>query len=452
MASTTKKIAEGTAIFFTRKIWISLFSGVATLFIIRSLGIYHYGVLTLALSIVGILAPFLDFDIGTVVSVDMANQIGNNRLDKVKKLIKDYAKLELVVGFLFFLSLFLVNGIISQRYGVEISNLVKIISFLLFLYAVKNIFSNVFYGFSNFRYFTLIDTTEALIKFILVILLYYFGQFSVVKVALIILISSSISTLITLPFFIKILKPLKGVKAHPNNLLKEILFKHGKFHIITQPLKSSLESLRLWIIKIFVGVEAVAIFQVANKLFGYLTIFFSSFEGVLLPLLAHEVTNNIELARQMVKKSVKYFTYLGVVTMVLSYVFIDDVLHFFFLDKYDASLPVLYWSLLTFSIIGFSMIIRPLFFAFKAQKLLMKTFFYVNIISLPLGAYLTYEFGVIGFAVPIGAFLTVIVRYYDIRKLDRKFYIKFREFFNFDNYDKIFFSKILRRLKIKSNN
>lgn len=452
MPSTTRKIAEGTLIFFTRKIWISLFGGISAIIIIRELGIYHYGILTLALSIVGILTPFLDFDLGTIISVDMANEIGKNNLSKVKRYIRDYAKLEIILGVVFCLILISLLGYINQKYGSEIATVVKIIIALLFIQAIKNVLATVFYGFSHFRYFTLIDAIEALVKFILVILLYFFGHFDLIKVSLIILISSIIPLFITVPLLFKFLKPLKGVPTDSEPLLKKTIFQHGKFHIINQPIKSALESFRLWIIKFFVGVEGVAIFQVANKIFAYLNIFFGSFEGVLMPVLSQEISKNINLAREMVKKSIKYLTYLGIITMIGSFIFINPILHLFFENKYDASLPVLYWLFMIFPLAGFGVIIRPLFYGFKGQKYLLNSYIISTLlISYPLGILLTYYFGVIGFAIPIGSYLAAFIRYYYIRKLDRQFYIKLKDFFRFDSYDKLLMDKVLRKLKLIKN-
>ena len=449
MASTTRKVAEGTMIFFTRKIWISLFSGISTIIIIRALGVYHYGILTLALSIVGILAPFLDFDLGTIISVDMANELGKNNLSRVKRYIKDYAKLEIILGLVFCLVLVLFIGYINDKYGNEISSVVKITIILLFIQAIKNILATVFYGFSNFRYFTLIDVIESLVKFVLVLIIFFFSQFNLIKVSLIILISSIIPLFVTIPLFLKFIKPLRAVAISPEPLLKETIFKHGKFHIINQPIKTALESFRLWIIKFFVGVEGVAIFQVANKIFGYLNILFGSVEGVLMPILSQAISQNIQLAREMVKKSIKYLTYLGIIIMIGSFVLIGPLLNFFFENKYNDSLPVLYWLFVTFPMAGFNVIVRPLFYSFKGQKYLLNTYLIATLlIGYPLGVVLTYFYGVIGFAFPVGAYLTVFLRYYYIKKLDAEFYFKVRDFFRFDNYDKLLINKVLKKLKL----
>lgn len=451
MASITRKITEGTMLFFSRKIWMALLSGLAYLLIIRVLGVYQYGILTLTLSIIGFLTPFLDFDISSVICADAAYELGKKQLSNVKRLFYDYFKFEIIMGIIFTIVLLIFNGYIKYKYGSEIARYVFIISFLLFFQAIKNIYSTVFYSYSNIKYFTYVDIIEALIKFILTIVLFLLHQINLLSIVFVILISSGLPVIFIFPLFYKTIKPLKGIKQNPEPLLKQLFLKHGKFHIFTTPFKNSFESVKLWIIQFFLGVEAVAIFQVGNKLFGYLSMFFASFEGVLLPVLSQSLTENIELARQIVKKSTKYMTYLGLIGMFLAYLLLAPFLHLVFFNKYDASLPILYWSLLTFPTIGFSIIIRPLFFAFKGQKHLMRSFFFVNFITLPLGALFTYKFGVIGFAIPIGAFFTVILRYYDIRKLDRSFYIKVREFFSFDYYDKVFFNKVLRRLKINRN-
>ena len=452
MASTTRKVAEGTMIFFTRKIWISLFSGISTLIVIGSLGVYQYGLLTLAFAVIGMLTPFLDFDIGSILSSDIAFEIGKKHFGKVKRMIRDYAILEIIIGFIFFLGLFIFNNYINQKYNFEISSLVKIIAIIIIFRAVNNIFYTVFYGFSDFRNYSLIDGLESLIRIILVFIFYFTKHLNLINVALIFLISSLIQIIIITPLYFKIIKPLKNIKMSPEPILKNIILSHGKFHILNQPIKSALESLRFWIIKFFINTEAVAIFNVANKLFGYLNLLFNSIEGALFILLSQEVSQNIELARNLVKKSIKYLTYLGIIIMIFSYFFIGDLLHLFFQSKYDASLPVLFWMLPILPLAGFSTIIRPLFFAFKGQKYLLSSYIWSTLIfGYPLGIFLTYKFGIIGFAIPIGSIAAVLIRYYYIRKLDRNFYFKFSDFFRFDNFDKLLLKRFLKKLKLIKN-
>jgi O-antigen/teichoic acid export membrane protein len=449
MATTTRKVAEGTMIFFTRKIWISLFSGISTLLVIQALGIYHYGLLTLAFAVIGMLSPFLDFDIGSILSSDIAYEIGKKQFGNVKRMIRDYAILEIMIGFVFFFVLFIFNNFLSQKFSQEISSLVRIIALLIIFRAINNIFSTVFYGFSDFRNYSLIDGIESIIRIILVFIFYFINKLNLINVALIFLVSSLIQIIIITPLFFKVTRTLKKVIMSPEPILKNIILAHGKFHIFNQPIKSALESLRFWIIKFFISTEAVAIFNVANKLFSYISLIFNSIEGALFTILSQEISHNIELARNLVKKSVKYLTYLGILAMIFSYIFIDKMLYIFFQNKYDTALPVLYWMLPILPFVGFSTIIRPLFFAFKGQKYLLSSYIWSTLVfGYPLGIFLTYKFGIVGFAIPIGSLTAIIIRYYYIRKLDRNFYFKFSDFFNFDDDDKLLLNKFFKKFKL----
>ena len=59
---------------------------------------------------------------------------------------------------------------------------------------------------------------------------------------------------------------------------------------------------------------------------------------------------------------------------------------------------------------------KPIFFALRAAEIPSFSDTIAFFISYPVAAYLTYKYGVIGFAVPIGTYLSFAARYFYLKK------------------------------------
>lgn len=452
MTSITKKISEGTIFTVTQKILTIILGAFGAILVLQELGAKQYGFVVLAVSIINIFNLFLDLGIGNVVVSDIAGDYGEKNLGKVKKLIKEYSDFQIIAGVLLSLIVFVFSFISHKYYGTEIASLVRMASIIIFLNGLRNIMITVFYGFSKFSFLALFYFLESLVKFLAVFFLVYTLHGGVVSVMLTYLLSPFLAIMIMLPFYFLARLPLRKIEAISGSILFNLIKAHGKFQIFARPLHNSLDPLRYWIIQYFAGVEAVAVYQVALKFFGYLSQIVFSIETPLLSVVSEELRRDKQLVKKIIERVSKYFTLIAVLAMILSFIFTPFFLHLFFQEKYDGSIPLIKWFLLSFIIGGISILMRPMLFALKAQKELLKADFFSAVITYPIASYLTYLYGPAGFAAPIGAYLTFAFRYYYLKKLEPIFSINFYSFFKWDKEDYFLIKKIFNGFMNKTVN
>lgn len=442
MASITRKISEGTFLMFFQKALTIVLGVSSTVLVLRALGIREYGLVVLALSIVNIFSIFLDFGIGSVVVSDTAKELGSGNLPKIKKLLTSYSKSQIITGVFLSAVVFGFSFLSKAKYGAEVSDLLKIASLLIFLNGVKNIFVTAFYGFSKFKFLAALNFLEGLFKFLLTLFLIFILHGSMRSVMAINLLALAFALFSTAPFLIKIFKTLKGVSDFKESLFFNLLRGHGKFQALIRPLSNLSDPLRMWIIQYFAGVEAVAVYQVALKIYSYLSQLVYSVEIPLFSIISEELGRDTEKVKKIFLRLSKYFFWLSIGVMILSYIFIPFILHTFFGGKYDKSVPMLYFLLLTFIVGGFAVLIRPILFAFQAQKEILKADFFSLIIGYPISTYLTYLYGPVGFALPLGSYLSFYFRYISLKKIDKDFSFKLSNFLKWDKEDLNFLKRI----------
>lgn len=443
MASITRKISEGAILTSAQKILTIALGAFGTILVLQELGTKQYGFVVLAVSIINIFSLFLDLGIGNVVVSDIAGDFGENNLKRIKKLLRDYFKTQIIAGVTLSLAVFALSPLSEQYYGHEVGALVKIASVIIFLNSIRNAFITTFYGFSKFTFLALFYFLEGLFKFLSVVILVAVFHGGIISVMITYFLSSFLAIIATLPFYFKTISILRGALAEKGNILFNLVKEHGKFQIFARPLHNALDPLRYWIIQYFAGVEAVAVFQVALKFFGYLSQIVFAIETPLLSVISEEIRRDKELVKKLIERISKYFTLLAVIIMALSFVFTPVFLHLFFNEKYNASIPLIYWFLLSFALGGVSILMRPTLFALKAQKELLKADFFSALITYPIASYLTYFYGPVGFAVPIGAYLTFAFRYYYLKKLEPILSVNFYSFFKWDKEDYFLIKRII---------
>lgn len=451
MASITRKIGEGTVYSFSQNFLVIMLGAVSTILVIRHLGAYQYGLVVLAMSISNTLNVFLDFGIGNVVISDIAASRGADNTAKAKKLLKEYLVFEIITGIILFVAAFAISFFADAKYGVEISGLVKIASFLVIVNAAKNVFMAAAQSFLKFNLLATFFMTESAAKLLFVLFFVVIYGGGMVTVMTSYLVSSLFAGLLVLPFIVKAVKKVE-TRGEPGrkNLLK--LFKeHGKFQIGLRFLQSLLDPIKVWVIRYFAGAEAVAIFQVGFRFFGYLSQLIFAASTPLLSVMSEEFVKGKDSAAKIAIMTSKYLTWISLFAMVITWIFIPNALELFFGEKYLSSVSVIRWFLVGYLIGGLNTVMKPIFFALRAQKALLFSDTFAFFVSYPLAAYLTYKYGVIGFAVPAGTYLSFIARYFYLKKKEPLFAVRIGDLFSWKKEDTYFarriYSVVLRKLK-----
>lgn len=456
MASIARRIGMGSFYSFFQNFLTIILGAASTILVIRELGTYQYGIVILAISIATGLNIFLDFGIGNVIVADVASNIGENKIDKAKNLLKSYAKLEIFLGLFLSVVVLLVSFYAEKKYSKEVTALVRIASLMILLNSVKNIYVIIFHSFSQFKFLALLYGIESVSRFLFVLLFVVLMNGGTPSVMITYLLSPFIAMIVLTPPLFVCIKKMRDVPVFKTAILWNTVKGHGKFQIILNFSESLLETLRVWIIQYFSGVNAVAVFQVAMRFSGYLSQLVFSATGPLLSVLSEELARDKENVKKTIIQISKYLTWVSVVTMVLAWLFTPAVFHIFFGSKYDESIPVIKWFLLAYLIGGVNILMKPLFFALKEQKILLKTDIIPSFATYPIAAFLTFLYGPIGFAVPMGSYLSFFLRYFYLSKTEFNFKIKVRDFLAWRKEDLFLFKRVYssakRRIDFTRNN
>lgn len=448
MTPLTRKIAEGTALITIANIFTTIFNLLSFIIIVRILSRFEYGLIVLALSAVNIASILLDPGISAVIIADVARERGENRFDRAKTLLYRYFQIEFLLGILLFMIIFLSNTYFERRYSETVANLVKIAAFLMIVNAGKNMFLTAFRSHLDFKSIFFFNSGESLFKLVYVILLAYYLRLEVYGVMLAYPLSTATSLLLTLPFYFRIIKNYLSVSRSKESFFFKTMTSHGKWVLGIRGIKQVIANLPPWIIRFLLGVEAVAIFNVARRAVEYAIFLLSPLESVLMPVISQEI-KNIRRINKIANKSVKYSIWFSLPIISLSLIFSSFVFNILFGSQYLESAKIFRILIFICLIYALNLTMRPLFFGFRAQKHLFIIYSVGIIIFSFFGTFLTFIFRLYGMALTfiINDFISFLLRYRYIKSRGIK--INFEKIIKIDDYDKELINKIKKEIEKK---
>jgi O-antigen/teichoic acid export membrane protein len=430
-----KKIGQNTFIKFTQSLANAFFGIITGYFVLRHLDVAEFGVFTLALSFVWVIMPWIDLGVSQVVISDIANYLGAGDRARARRMFGGFARVKIYLSSLVSVGALII--IYFLPYEAHYLFLLRLSVAVLFLGNLKSIFSVAFESHSRFAYAAIFSIAESIGKLASVAIFILFFKMQSTGVILSYITSSTIALLAALPFFVKILTSLQKTVASPDRLFKNLLLKHGKFQILSQPIKTLSDNFQIWYLGGFFGAAAVGLSRIASQIYGYISMFLSSSENVMLPILSEETGREPAKIGFITERIGKYLLWLSLPMMIGGYFFVPPVLRLIFGNKYDAAMPFLFMMLLSLPLVALGVGLRPVFFAFKDQKNILKTHLLTIGISYPIAILLSQIFGALGFVsvIPIAAAVSLLVRIYYLKKHISERLFKFRKIFVFDDYD-----------------
>lgn len=344
-----------------------------------------------------------------------------------------------------FIIIFLSEEYFEQKYSDIVRELIRISAFLIITNAGKNIFLTTFNSHFDFKSISYLNAGESFFKFIYIILFGYYFKLGVYGVMLAYPLSSMTSLLLTFARYIRIIKNYLQISRSKESFFLKTVKSHGKWAIGILPLKNLTGNIPPWIIQFFLGVEAVAIFNVARRPLAYANSLLSPLERVLMPVISQEI-KNIERVNKIVNKSIKYSIWFSFPIIVFGIILSPTVFNLLFGSFYLESAKIFQLLIFVSVIYALNLTMRPLFFGFRAQKYL----FIVYAVSLAtfsiFSLILTFIAGLYGMALTfiINGFIAFLLRYKYIKMMGLR--IKFGEIVRIDDYDKELILKIIKRV------
>lgn len=434
---------RGMTISTAGNIVLRLFDFFIAVFMLRWLSLFEYGLYQLALSTYDFCAGLLLPGIDTVVISDVSGTVSQNS-QRAKNIFSVY------IGALFFFSIlaglfFFFGSSWLGRFVGASQNSFKIVALLFFLLPFDTACSMRFQIFLDFGWGMFFRLLRGCFRLVAMSSFFVLSEFHLSQALFSLVLSVAAPVLVVYLFYHTKVKLFTLPSLAEFRVVWGGLFAaHGKWAILEDIVGNVSKNIRPFIIKIFAGVEAVALFSVAQSLLGYVVSVFP-LRDVLTPMFPRSVHDRPTLVLQL-NRSIKYATFAYVFLALLAAVGVPALIWVFF-PKYSSALPLFYILLVGLPWLGPRSVMLPVFYALKAQRVLFVMTIMRTTWVVLLGVLLTYFFGVYGAAVEamlVGVLLTPTFALV-LRRILPEWKVSPRYFFSFTDEDKILFASIRNR-------
>lgn len=449
-SSTLKTI--GLGIFWTNffNILTKVFAFFSSVLILSHLSLAEYGLSELIISIVAISGIFMLPGLNQTIIADVAVEVGNNNLPKAKKIFKDYLTLRNILSFSVFIVFLAGSFFVENWFTSNVINSIRIYALTFLLAPIRSSISIIFSVAKNFFLQGFLLFSEEFFRFFFI---YYFFNFSDLRLEGVfwaLFLGQLLSTFSVFMAYRKIVKILGNQIAEGKRFdFIKIMLEHGKWATLSSYFNSFGQNIRIWVIKLILGTEAVGVFSFAYTLMSHVLSLFN-ISSVVTPILSESVSDQSRF-NKILSKSLKYQLLVYFIIMLLSFILAELFVDLFF-PNYLSSLPIFYIMLLALPVIGVAAVINILFFIYKAQKQLFDAIFLKNLSALVCSFIGIYFMGILGTGIEyvISAVVFIIARSSLIMKERSGLSFSLKDIFSFDDTDRMLL-RLLRRKVLKIN-
>ncbi len=431
-----KTVGKGVFWFSGGTIFLKLL-GIASIFIVLShLSLYEYGLVELSLSLVPLLSFFTLPGLSLTITADMSADRGRGDLPHMYARFKGFFVYQVVLGFCAWAVIFWGADILAKFYHTQSILLIKAVSFLFLISPLRTMITVLLTV--DLKYFeqSLLSVGEELFKF---------GLISFFILGLGMRADGLVYATILSQFgalFIVCVPALKSYKVFsrsgtPANFsFIRYVGAHGKWGVLLSYLGNVNQKVWVWIIKAFVGTEAVGLFAVAQGLIGH-TLSLVPLSRVVTPILPQYIDNENKFFK-LASKSIKYQFLVNVVLAVVAAVTFPPVLAYLF-PNFEPALTLFVVMLLSLLPISFDSIFVPMFYAAKAQRDLFGAALFKMLLIIILTPLCLIWFGAIGsaYAFNLVVLLYTANRYWALKRILPRFKIRFADFIGIDENDRM---------------
>jgi O-antigen/teichoic acid export membrane protein len=220
-------------------------------------------------------------------------------------------------------------------------------------------------------------------------------------------------------------------RLHFWNLLRH----HRKWSIGASYIGTLTQNLRIWIIKLMLGTEAVGLFAFAYGMYSHI-VSLMPLTTVLTPIIPRYIDARDQLAR-IIRASIKIQFVFGSLFLFGAWLTSYAFVHILF-AKYVTAIPILYILLITVLSNGIVSIFTPVFAAFKEQQSLLFSNIFksaLTIIILPPAIYMTGSLGP-AIEIVVTSLLNGTERFYRLKRIVPELSFKWRQVLHPDAYEK----------------
>lgn len=422
--------------------WFLKGVGIVTILVVLNyLSVYEYGLAELVLSIVPLLSLFLLPGLNTTVIADMGIARSRGDLASAKGIFLNYFYVQFTLAAIVFSFVFLGAHAIAVFYGKEdISLLFRILSFAFLASPLRNalqVLQSVYFKFGQQSVYGFLEEAWKL-----VLVLFFFWVLGLGTEGLIMAaVFSQFLALISMsPTLFKIDRVFWATSSQRYPFFHLLKF-HGKWGVFSSYLGTVGRNIRPWIIKIFLGTEAVGLFAVVQGLVGH-TVSLIPLDRVMAPIIPRYIDAKERLYR-VIAKAIKY-QLLGYLLVSIALALLSPYGIAWFFPQYVPAVPLFQIMLIMLVSTAFDVIFSSVFYALQAQRNLFWASLYKLTLAVLLMPPFLYVFGLYGIAYAniLVNFLYVWERYITLKRLMPGFSLDVKGLIRFDEDDLIVVEKI----------
>ena len=414
-----------------------------TVIIISALSIYQYGIFQLLLSLYAILSNFLYLG-GGVVGNDIMRFIGEGREDRAKRLFFEYHSGRIFGAVVIGLLLFFGADFLSFRYPPEAIAFVKPVALLLLFEVVFSVLKTVLNMRLHFGLVASRSTIYKIVELLVLIIFFSLGGLSVREAVISMVAGSLVSSVILVRPVLRSLSVWRKTPVSSGWILPSIFRHHGKWEVLQQFMSKASVSIQPWLIKFFVGTEAVAIYSIAQTMISSLIGFFPTKTlATLIPLKAKDPASLQKLYHMGTKYLLAFSVALAFGGAILAPLAIG-----LFFAKYQPSLLFFFPLLLHLPITALSSMTSTFLVVLRKQKYLFYQKVLRFLIALPMLVFIWVGglWGLVLFQLSF-SFLLFLSIYSFLRRVPPGFRIIWRDLIRFNETDKEFISRAIAAVK-----
>lgn len=366
-----------------------------TLALVTLLSLEEYGTYKLVVATFGFLAAFFVSGFDALVVNDLALEKKQGRFGRVKKLFLEYSALKLFIGCGLFIVTLFGSMFFAGFYPADLLLFFPIISFLFIFMALErglNILLNLNMEFRLLSLFTVIEEVTKLLLILIFIGMFKQGARGAVMADV---LSTGVALTFFIPHGVVLFRRALAEQAAKGSVLWEMVRSHGKWAIASRYLGEAKNSIRPWLIQVFAGREAVALWAFAESLYSQIVSLFP-LTNVLAPILPQEIGNR-ERIKTLLFRGIKYGTPLFLALGAVAY-FLLPVLVEIFLPRYNDSLPLFSIILVTMVTSATALLLTSILYAHREQRLQFLVNVLITAFMVGMGAFLLRIFGIVGVA------------------------------------------------------
>lgn len=402
-------------------------------FILKALTVYQFGVYQLLLSLYAIVSDVVHDAFSPIVVNDLNRFIGEGREREAKRLFLEYSAFRIGFSAVPLVGILLAAPLLHRWLSAEMITWFTLLSGLFIIEAVTGLATLTLGLRLQFHATASRPTVQKLVQLLILAYFYFFSNIGITEVLISQLVSPLATVAVLAPLVVRAWKPWR-VRGMEKPILWHILRSYGKWEVPQLFFRDLIGKLRPWIIKAFIGTEAVGLFGIANISVSMLRDAVTTRTlSALIPRKIHEE----EYLNFLFIYGTKYFMLLGLAVALLGAVGFPIAVTVFF-PPYAAAIPLFYILLPSILIFTFTKVINLLLLAKREQKLIFVSGVVHNLFTLSSITTFLYLFRFVGLAwgEVVGYLLSTAAKYVYLVRTGFIIRFPFKAFFVFTEGDR----------------